>query len=87
MIITYVAPAASEISAEDTSVNVIYTNESGFIYNRSINVPRIEGTIDEDYYQEILEGQLLGVENKIKVGAVTFVDPSAAAEDAENPGE
>ena len=34
----------------------------------------------EDYLQEILEGQLRGVENKIAVGAITFVDPTAEPE-------
>jgi len=88
MTITYSAPAAAEISAEDTTTNVTYTNEAGLTHSRSINVPRLEdGSVNEEYYQEILEGQLLGVENKIKVGAITFTDPNAEAESTESPGE
>lgn len=88
MTIIYSAPAAAEISAEDTTANVTYTNEAGFTHSRSINVPRTEdGSVDNEYYQEILEGQLRGVENKIRVGAVTFTDPNAVAEDAEAAGE
>ena len=33
--------------------------------------------IDEEYFQEILEGQLRGVNSKIVVGAIQFVDPTA----------
>ena len=88
MTIIYSAPAAAEISAEDTTANVTYTNDAGFTHSRSINVPRTEdGSVDNEYYQEILEGQLRGVENKIRVGAVTFTDPNAVAEDAEAAGE
>ena len=83
MTIIYSAPAAAEISAEDTTANVTYTNEAGFTHSRSINVPRTEdGSVDNEYYQEILEGQLRGVENKVRVGAVTFTDPNAVAEEA-----
>ncbi len=88
MSITYVAPATTDISAEDTSVEVIYTNDAGFTHTRNINVPRLEnGSVDEEYYQEILEGQLRGVENKIRVGAVTFIDPNAVSEDDETTDE
>ena len=88
MAITYTAPTTSEIGAEDKTVEVTYTNDASLTHTRTINVPRIEdGSIDEVYYQEILEGQLRGVENKIRVGAVTFTDPNAVAEDAEGAGE
>ena len=82
MTITYTAPAVSEITSEDTTVEVIYTNEAGFTHTRSINVPRLEdSSINEEYYQEILEGQLRGVENKIVVGAISFTDPNAVEDD------
>ena len=88
MAITYTAPAASDISAEDKTVEVTYTNDASLTHTRTINVPRIEdGSIDEVYYQEILEGQLRGVENKVKVGAVTFTDPNAEAAGEEAPTE
>jgi len=88
MTITYTAPPASEISAEDTTVEVIYTNEVGFTHNRTINVPRLEdGSVNEEYYQEILEGQLRGVENKVAVNVINFVDPNAPEESEVTPGE
>tara|TARA_R100001460_G_scaffold73101_1_gene113987 strand:- start:129 stop:380 length:252 start_codon:yes stop_codon:yes gene_type:complete len=77
MAIAYTATSASGIGATDTTVKVTYTNDAGFTHERTINVPRLEnGSVDEEYYQEILEGQLRGVENKIKLGVITFTDPN-----------
>ena len=84
MTITYVAPATTDISAEDKTVKVVYTNDSGLTHTRDINVPRKEdGSVDSEYYQEILDGQLRGVKNKINVGAITFIDPNAPEEPTE----
>lgn len=67
----------SEYTTEDKTVEVTYVNAEGFIHKRNINIPHLEdGSIDEEYFQEILEGQLLGVENKVKVGAISFTDPN-----------
>ena len=85
MAITYTVgeydPATSD------SVEVIYVNsENGFEHKRTINIPRLQdgsGVMDEEYFTEILEGQLRGVENKLRVGAVTFTDPNAEPEPAE----
>lgn len=78
MSITY---EVGSYSAEDTSVEVIYTNDEGFIHKRQVNIPHLEdGSVDEVYLEEILEGQLRGVENKLVVGAVTFVDPFGVTE-------
>lgn len=88
MAITY---TVAEYTADDTSVEVTYQNTEGFVHKRTINIPHLEdGAVDEEYFQEILEGQLRGVENKIKVGAVSFTDPNAVEEvtptdAAENP--
>lgn len=58
-------------------ITVVYKNENGHVFTKSVNVPRNEdGSIDEEYFNSILEGQLRGVENKLKVGAIEFVDPS-----------
>lgn len=79
--ITYTAPAALSIPEEDATAQVIYTDETGFTHQRTINVPRLEnGSVDEEYYQEILEGQLRGVHNKVAVNAITFTDPNASPE-------
>jgi len=74
MSITY---EVASYAAEDTSVKVTYTNAEGYTHTRTINIPHLEdGSIDADYLQEIFEGQLRGVENKVAVGAITFVDPN-----------
>jgi hypothetical protein len=59
-----------------TYVTVVFKNENGEIFTKSVNIPRNEdGSIDDDYFNDILEGQLRGVENKAKIGAITFVAP------------
>ena len=74
MSITY---EVASYASEDTSVEVTYTNAEGHTHTRTINIPHLEdGSIDADYLQEIFEGQLRGVENKVAVGAITFVDPN-----------
>lgn len=78
MAITY---TVGEYTSADSSVEVIYTNEEGFEHKRHINIPKTsDGTVDEEYLAQILEGQLRGVENKLRVGAVTFTDPNAEPE-------
>lgn len=74
MISTY---TVAEYTAEDKSVEVTYENSEGFVHKRYVNIPHLEdGSIDEEYFQEILEGQLRGVNNKIAVGAISFADPN-----------
>jgi hypothetical protein len=87
MAITY---TVGEYTASDSSVQVLYTNEEGFEHKRHVNIPKNpDGTIDEEYFAEILEGQLRGVENKLRVGAVTFTDPTPppTPEEVEVPAE
>jgi hypothetical protein len=78
MISTY---TVAEYTSEDTSVEVTYENSEGHVHKRTINIPHLEnGNIDETYFQEILEGQLRGVNNKIAVGVISFTDPNAVEE-------
>jgi hypothetical protein len=73
----------ADYEPSDRSVDVTYTRESdGFVYSRQVNIPHFEdGSIDQNYFEEILEGQLNGVKNKVKVGAISFRDP----DEIENP--
>ncbi len=74
MISTY---TVAEYTSEDTSVAVTYENSEGHTHTRNVNIPHLEdGDIDVDGFNEILEGQLRGVNNKIAVGAITFIDPT-----------
>ena len=71
---------------DDQTAEVTYTNAAGYTHTRHINIPRLSnGSVDADYLQEILEGQLRGVENKVAVGVITFVDPTAEPEAAAEP--
>lgn len=81
--ITY---SISDFEETDNTVEVTYTNADGHTHVRTLNIPHLEdGTIDQEYWEEILEGQLLGVEHKVRVNAVNFVDPNAEPDDATEP--
>jgi len=70
----------AEYQAEDTSVQVTYTNDAGLVHIRTVNIPHLEdGSVDNDGFNEILEGQLRGVNNKVAVGVIQFVDPVGVA--------
>lgn len=70
----------AEYQAEDTTVEVTYTNHAGLVHIRSVNIPHLEnGSIDNDAFNEILEGQLRGVNVKASVGVIQFVDPVGVA--------
>jgi hypothetical protein len=73
MTITY---TLSEFEPTDKQVKITFLNEEGLVHERHINIPHLEdGSVDETYLQEIIEGQLRGVENKIRVNAITFIEP------------
>lgn len=77
--ITYTIDNFNETAS---TTEVTYTNEDGNIHVRTLNIPRLEdGTINQEYWEEILEGQLRGVENKVRVNAINFVDPDAESDD------
>lgn len=79
MITTYIV---DEFEPSDKNVKITFVNDEGLIHERNINIPHFEdGSVDEDYFQEIIVGQLRGVENKIKVNVIQFVDPNQV----ENP--
>jgi hypothetical protein len=62
---------------EDSQVQVTYINNKGFTHTRSVNIPHLEdGSIDQIYFEEILQGQLMGVINKSRMNIITFIDPN-----------
>ena len=70
------------IGTGDTTVEVTYTNADSHEHKRTLNIPYLEnGEIDTEYWQDILEGQLRGVENKSSLGVISFVDPNAESEE------
>jgi hypothetical protein len=74
MITTY---TVADYLESDKNVEVTFFNDEGFVHKRQVNIPHLpDGSIDQAYFQEILEGQLRGVNNKLVVGAITFTDPN-----------
>ena len=80
----------ASIRDDAVGVEVVYTDNDGLIYKRTVNVPRdSEGNLIQELFDEILEAQLAGVNNKRAVGVAVFKDASEyeEAEQEENPGE
>jgi hypothetical protein len=74
MTITYIV---DEIKSDDKQVKVTYSDPDGLTHERYINIPRTEdGEVDQAYLEEILEGQLRGLTNKLRLGIVSFTDPN-----------
>lgn len=67
----------ADFTDTDNTVEVIYKNENNQEHKRTLNIPRnSDGTLNDEYWNEILEGQLRGVERKYEVGAISFIDPN-----------
>jgi len=74
MITTY---TVADYLESDKHVEVTYSNDEGFVYKRMVNIPHLsDGSINEAYFGEILEGQLRGVNNKLAMEVITFADPN-----------
>lgn len=71
-----------DFTDDDKVAKVTYTNDQGYTHERHLNIPRNEdGTLNQDYWAEILEGQLRGVEYKIGLNVIQFTDPNAEPDD------
>lgn len=74
MTITYLPPTIEE---GKSTASVTFINEQNLTHVRSVNIPRnIDGTVDTVTLTDILEAQLRGVEQKVKLGVVTFTTGS-----------
>lgn len=70
--------SVADYDENDKAVEVTYFNDENFVYKRFVNIPHLEdGSINQDYFDEILQGQLSGVINKSSLGVITFVDPDS----------
>jgi len=77
----------ADYSEQDTQVEVTYFNEENFVHKRFVNIPHLsDGTIDNDYFNEILEGQRLNVINKERIGLISFEDPDLVVNNEESVG-
>ena len=69
-ITTYSAPALSDIKVGTISTTVSYVVGTGVTYTREINIPWNGSTIDDVEWDARLGHHLLGVNNKVNVGAI-----------------
>lgn len=71
--ITYTVPEFTD----EEFVIVTYTNSEGLVYTREVRVPRdSNNNVDQDLWEEILQGQLAGVKSKYALGVASFKDPN-----------
>jgi len=57
-------------------LQVSFKNELGLEFLKTINVPyNPDGTLNKEYFDQILEDQLRGVQHKVSLGAIDFVEP------------
>jgi hypothetical protein len=76
MITTYIV---DQFEPTDKTVKITFFNEEGFTHERNINIPHLEnGLVDDDYFEEVVQGQLRGVEHKQKMGIIQFIDPNVS---------
>lgn len=78
MSVTYTVP---ELSEGQKTATVKFVDENGLEFAKVVNVPYSpDGSLDESYWHEILEGQLRNVNNKLALGMVEFSEPSLEPE-------
>jgi hypothetical protein len=58
------------------TINIKFTNEDGLELTKTINVPyNSDGSLNESYLNEIIEGQVRSVEYKLSIGSIEFGEP------------
>ena len=73
MTITYQIP---ELTENQKTAIVIFKNEDGLEFRKTVSVPyNSDGSLNESYWHEILEGQLRGINNKLSLGTIEFSEP------------
>lgn len=77
MAITYATPVVEEGAL---SAKVVFTNDEGKVFERSINVPYVDGVLDTAEWEMRLEQHLSAVKHKAAVGVVQFTDPMPPAD-------
>lgn len=71
-----------------TQAEIIYSDQAGLSYKRFVYIPRTDtGEVDDPYFQEILYSHLLAINEKRKVGAITFTDFAEVVEESEESNE
>jgi hypothetical protein len=75
MSITYSYP---ELTEGQKTVNIRFLNDQGLEFSKTVNIPyNPDGTLNQSYFNEIIEGQLRSVEYKLSIGAIEFTEPES----------
>lgn len=61
-----------EIEESQKQIDVLFVNEDGLVHRKTINVPRIDGEVNQEMLDEIIEGQKRGIESKVVLGVLEF---------------
>ena len=57
-------------------VKIKFTNNDGLEFTKSVNVPyNPDGSLNESYLNEIIEGQVRSVAYKLSIGSIEFGEP------------
>jgi hypothetical protein len=66
----------SPLEPGQKTVNIKFTNDDGLQFAKTINVPyNSDGTLNESYFNEIVDGQVRSVEYKLSIGSIEFGEP------------
>lgn len=61
-----------EIEEGQKQVDILFVNEEGLVHRKTVNVPRTDGEVNQEMFDEIVEGQKRGIERKTLLGVLEF---------------
>jgi len=62
-------------------LSVKFTNDEGLEFTKSVCIPYLpDGSVNKSYFDEIIEGQLRGMEYKQSIGSIEFEPPSVKSD-------
>lgn len=66
----------SPLEPEQKILKIKFTNDDGLEFTKIVNVPyQPDGSLNESYLNEIIEGQVRSVEYKLSIGSIEFGEP------------
>lgn len=66
----------SPLEPGQKTLNLKFTNDDGLEFIKVVNIPyNPDGSVNESYLNEIIEGQVRSVEYKSSIGVIEFGEP------------
>ena len=57
-------------------VKIKFTNQDGMEFTKTVNIPyHSDGTLNELYFNEIIEGQIRSIAYKMSISSIEFGEP------------